>query len=849
MGQQDEFKYDSIKNDVNPFTTFKEEHDFEDYKNEDSPMIHVVPDSNKLRWNHIEDLDSFFTRMYSYHQKHGFLVIILDEILQQISFVFVVWIAVFTTHCINYPVLFGDDSKNSTKVYLSDVFVSFDQCVTNFSSFTIFCLILASIFFIFRFVKILYHASQYWDIKKFYNTALKIEDNELDNLTWHEVQKKIREVQSEQQMCIHKDNLTELDIYHRILRFKNYMVALMNKNLLPTRYSLPIFGEMVSLTRGLLYNIELILFRGPWSLFENNWQLRGDLAVRSNRLEFSKKLSTQIVWLAIANFLLSPFIFLWQLTYISFNYATILKREPGSLGARTWSNYGRLCLRHFNELDHELDARLNRAYEPAEKYMSSFSSPLVTVFAKHLLFICGGLLVVIVALGVYEEHVFQVEHVLTIVTILSGIGVICRISLPDENLVWCPEQLLTAVLAHVHYLPTSWKNLAHTTLVRKEFENFFQFKAVYLLNEIFSPITTPFILLFIFRPRALDIVDFFRSFTVSVVGVGNVCSFAQMDVRKHGNPEWQLATSSECNISNENPIDVNNDQQADTLNRGENGKTELSLVHFTLTNPEWRMPPESKQFMMNIKQQALLDLKGLEIEPKNKSTAMDVSLMSFGSIGEKYSSIANSVFQHKNLSINGLADSIMLQKQPLSSIDTATPSTSFPFRQQQVSGRGVGGDFEKMLHQNLSDGTSLLRPLESIEESQIYDEYGHDDKNQHHYEKVKSKKVRKGVTHNEGSADGSKEGLLYSLYTFHPELSIRTDLTTADMCLSTLYLHELHHRQMQRKCERLAQHQSALWQKSQIVSKSNIINEKTRDSPNSAAAQTEKTPLLLMKKS
>lgn len=46
--------------------------------------------------------------------------------------------------------------------------------------------------------------------------------NDLDNYTWHEVQKRIREVQTEQQMCIHKEQLTELDIYHRILRLLLY---------------------------------------------------------------------------------------------------------------------------------------------------------------------------------------------------------------------------------------------------------------------------------------------------------------------------------------------------------------------------------------------------------------------------------------------------------------------------------------------------------------------------------------------------------------------------------------------------------------------------------------------------
>ena len=60
---------------------------------------------------------------------------------------------------------------------------------------------------------------------------------------------------------------------------------------------------------------------------------------------------------------------------------------------------------------------------------------------------------------------------------------------------------------------------------------------MYLLEELLSPIITPFILCFSFRHRALDVVDFFRNFSVEVTGVGDVCSFAQMDIRKHGNPQ------------------------------------------------------------------------------------------------------------------------------------------------------------------------------------------------------------------------------------------------------------------------------------------------------------------------
>lgn len=49
---------------------------------------------------------------------------------------------------------------------------------------------------------------------------------------------------------------------------------------------------------------------------------------------------------------------------------------------RCWSEYGLLYMRHFNELDHELQARLNRAYRPAVRYMESFSSALGAVLAR-----------------------------------------------------------------------------------------------------------------------------------------------------------------------------------------------------------------------------------------------------------------------------------------------------------------------------------------------------------------------------------------------------------------------------------------------------------------------------------
>jgi len=57
------------------------------------------------------------------------------------------------------------------------------------------------------------------------------------------------------------------------------------------------------------------------------------------------------------------------------------------------------------------------------------------------------------------------------------------------------------------------------------------------MEEMLSPLITPFILCFRLRHKAADIIDFYHKFTVDVTGVGDVCSYAQMDVQKHGNPQ------------------------------------------------------------------------------------------------------------------------------------------------------------------------------------------------------------------------------------------------------------------------------------------------------------------------
>ena len=84
----------------------------------------------------------------------------------------------------------------------------------------------------------------------------------------------------------------------------------------------------------------------------------------------------------------------------------------------------------------------------------------------------------------------------------------------------------------------------YLTVLNKDFASLQE----YVVQELVSPVITPFLLCFNLRYKSLDIVDFFRNFTVDVVGVGDVCSFAQMDVKRHGNPEVCLQFAYFCKI-------------------------------------------------------------------------------------------------------------------------------------------------------------------------------------------------------------------------------------------------------------------------------------------------------------
>ncbi|KAI1304100.1 Autophagy-related protein 9A [Halotydeus destructor] len=181
----------------------------------------------------------------------------------------------------------------------------------------------------------------------------------------------------------------------------------------------------------------------------------------------------------------------------------------------------------------------------------------------------------------------------------------------------------------------------YSTQAQNAMAKVFQYKMMGILEELVSPIVTPYILAKHLRGRSLELVDFFRNFTVNVQGTGDVCAFAMLNIKDNGNSAWKPSDSVDTtdghsaelhlpplgtgppememvNLKLGHVPDMNASQVPQSLLCTENGKLELSLIHFKLTNPDW-IPSEGGQqkFIDFVTSNAIKE----DVEPETASTS------------------------------------------------------------------------------------------------------------------------------------------------------------------------------------------------------------------------------------
>lgn len=426
------------------------------------------------------------------------------------------------------------------------------KCTSKMSGSATFLLWLLSFFWIGKLFQYILDIRRLKHMHDFYFYLLGVSDAEVQTISWQEVVSRLMTLrdanpataaavsakhrrflgsQSKQRMDAH-------DIANRLMRKENYMIALVNKDILDLTLPIPFLRNRQLFSRTLEWNLNLCIMD---YVFNEQGQLRTLFLKDTHRRALSDGLRRRFIFAGIMNIFVAPFIVVYFSMHYFFRYFNEFKKNPSQIGSRQYTPLAEWKFREFNELWHLFERRINMSYPFASRYIDQFPKDKTVQLARFVAFVSGALASVLALASVIDPELFlgfEITHDRTVLFYLGIFGTVWAVArglAPEETDVFDPEYALLELIEFTHYCPSPWKGRLHSDDVRKEFAVLYQMKIVIFLEEILSMIFTPFVLWFSLPKCSDRLIDFFREFTVHVDGMGYLCSFAVFDFKKGSN--------------------------------------------------------------------------------------------------------------------------------------------------------------------------------------------------------------------------------------------------------------------------------------------------------------------------
>ncbi|KAL4766081.1 autophagy protein ATG9 [Aspergillus foveolatus] len=509
------------------------------------PNMALVDPKEKAMWMwaNVENLDNFLKEVYTYFLGNGIWSILLNRLLSILTFAFVVGFTTFLTNCIDYRLV--RTSKSLDQILIS-------KCTSRMSASSTFLLWLLCLFWIGKVFQLILDVRRLKNMHDFYHYLLGVSDTEIQTISWQEVVSRLMTLrdanpatagavsaynrrllgsQSKQRMDAH-------DIANRLMRKENYLIALINKDILDLTLPIPFLRNRQLFSRILEWNINLCIMD---YVFNEQGQVRPLFLKDTHRKALSDGLRRRFRFYGILNIFIAPFIVVYFMMHYFFRYFNEFKTSPSQLSSRQYTPLAEWKFREFNELWHLFEKRINLSYPYATRYVDQFPKDKTVQVAGFVAFISGALASVLALASILDPELFlgfELTHDRTTLFYLGVFGSVwafARGMVPEETLVFDPEYALLEVIQFTHYFPSHWKGKLHSDDVRREFAVLYQMKIIIFMEEILSMIFTPFILWFSLPKCSERVIDFFREFTVHVDGMGYLCSFAVFDFKKGTN--------------------------------------------------------------------------------------------------------------------------------------------------------------------------------------------------------------------------------------------------------------------------------------------------------------------------
>ncbi len=492
------------------------------------------------RWTNVVNLDVFLDDVYMYYQRNGFWSILLGRLIGLLTVAFVIGFSLFLTQCIDYRLI-----KSSSK--LEEVLIS--RCTRRMGFLPNILLWATTFIWVSKVFQCIRDTQRLRHLHDFYLYLLQVSDIEIQSIEWQEIvsrlmalrdsnptiapntaatTRKWAHTQSKQRMDAH-------DIANRLMRRDNYMIAMINKDILDMTLPIPFLRNRQLFTRTLEWNLNYCIMD---FVFNSKGQVRPLFLQETHRKELSEALRRRFLFAGTANLVIAPFFIIFILIQSFFSYFNEYQKNPSAIGSRQYNVFAEWKFREFNELWHLFQKRMNMSYPFAARYVDQFPKDKTVQAARLVTFISGAVISVLGLATVFDQEnflSFEITHGRTTIFYLGlfgGVWAIARGMIPEDSMVNDPAFSMNEVIEFTHYQPAHWSGRLHTAEVKTEFEQLYQMKIAVFMEEILSMVFTPFVLWFSLPKCSDRIIDFFREFTVHVDGIGYVCSFAEFKLRK-----------------------------------------------------------------------------------------------------------------------------------------------------------------------------------------------------------------------------------------------------------------------------------------------------------------------------
>lgn len=263
------------------------------------------------RWANVVSLDSYMQDVYDYYRGNGLWCILLDRCLHLLEILFIAVFLTFLTQCVNYSLI--PHSKTMEQILVP-------RCTEKMSWTWSFALWVTMLYLIWKAIQIPLDMRRLLGMRDFFVYLLEIPEHDMQTISWQDVVASIMKLRDKNPKTADrtrwtpaqrkwlgsqsKERLDAHDIANRLMRRENFLIALINKDILDLSIPLPFFNGRQFLSRLLEWTLNFSIMD---FVFDERGQVNQEFLKADRRGQLSRKLRSRFLFAGFMTLMIAPF--------------------------------------------------------------------------------------------------------------------------------------------------------------------------------------------------------------------------------------------------------------------------------------------------------------------------------------------------------------------------------------------------------------------------------------------------------------------------------------------------------------------------------------------------------------